>query len=40
MVDLEFAHIHNPPIGSMRLTLLPALRDTGALGNRSTLLAA
>lgn len=27
MVDLEFAHIHNPPIGSMHLTLPPALRE-------------
>jgi hypothetical protein len=27
MVDLEFAHIHNPPIGSMHLTLPQALRD-------------
>jgi hypothetical protein len=27
MVDLEFAHIHNPPIGSMHLTLPLALRD-------------
>jgi phospholipase/carboxylesterase len=27
MVDLEFAHIHNPPIGSMHLTLPHALRD-------------
>ncbi len=27
MVDLEFAHIHNPPIGSMHLTLPEALRD-------------
>jgi hypothetical protein len=27
MVDLEFAHIHNPPIGSMHLTLPKALRD-------------
>jgi hypothetical protein len=30
MVDFEFAHIHNPPIGSMHLTLPPALRDTAA----------
>jgi hypothetical protein len=30
MVDLEFAHIHNPPIGSMHLTLPPALRDAAA----------
>lgn len=27
MVDLEFAHIHNPPIGSLHLTLPKALRD-------------
>jgi phospholipase/carboxylesterase len=27
MVDLEFAHIHNPPIGSMHMTLPPSLRD-------------
>jgi Family of unknown function (DUF5519) len=27
MVDLEFAHIHNPPIGSMHLTLPKALRE-------------
>jgi hypothetical protein len=26
MVDLEFAHIHNPPVGSLHLTLPPALR--------------
>jgi hypothetical protein len=30
MVDLEFAHIHNPPIGSMHLTLPPALREAVA----------
>jgi phospholipase/carboxylesterase len=27
MVDLEFAHIHNPPIGSMHLTLPKSIRD-------------
>jgi Family of unknown function (DUF5519) len=27
MVDLEFAHIHNPPIGSMHLTLPGPLRE-------------
>ena len=27
MVDLEFAHIHNPPIGSMHLTLPEPLRE-------------
>jgi hypothetical protein len=27
MVDLEFAHIHNPPIGSMHLTLPELLSD-------------
>jgi hypothetical protein len=27
MVDLEFAHIHNPPIGSMHLTLPIAIRE-------------
>ncbi len=27
MVDLEFAHIHNPPIGSMHLTLPVEIRD-------------
>jgi hypothetical protein len=27
MVDLEFAHIHNPPIGSLHLTLPLAVRD-------------
>jgi Family of unknown function (DUF5519) len=27
MVDLEFAHIHNPPIGSMHLTLPELVRD-------------
>jgi hypothetical protein len=27
MIDLEFAHIHNPPIGSMHLTLPKELRD-------------
>lgn len=27
MIDLEFAHIHNPPIGSLHLTLPPVLRD-------------
>ncbi len=27
MVDLEFAHIHNPPIGSMHLTLPTEIRD-------------
>jgi phospholipase/carboxylesterase len=26
MVDLEFAHIHNPPIGSMHLTLPAEIR--------------
>ncbi len=26
MVDREFAHIHNPPIGSLHPTLPPALR--------------
>ncbi len=30
MVDLEFAHIHNPPIGSMHLTLPPVLREAAA----------
>jgi hypothetical protein len=30
MVDLEFAHIHNPPIGSMHMTLPPALREAAA----------
>jgi Family of unknown function (DUF5519) len=27
MVDLEFAHIHNPPAGSMHLTLPAEIRD-------------
>jgi Family of unknown function (DUF5519) len=27
MVDLEFAHVHNPPIGSMHLTLPVEIRD-------------
>jgi Family of unknown function (DUF5519) len=27
MVDLEFAHIHNPPVGSMHLTLPSDIRD-------------
>jgi Family of unknown function (DUF5519) len=27
MVDLEFAHIHNPPVGSMHLTLPAEIRD-------------
>ncbi len=27
MVDLEFAHIHNPPVGSMHLTLPANIRD-------------
>ncbi len=27
MVDLEFAHIHNPPIGSMHLTLPTQVRE-------------
>jgi phospholipase/carboxylesterase len=27
MVDLEFAHIHNPPVGSMHLTLPAEVRD-------------
>lgn len=27
MVDLEFAHIHNPPVGSLHLTLPESLRD-------------
>jgi hypothetical protein len=26
MVDLEFAHIHNPPIGSLHMTLPPEVR--------------
>jgi Family of unknown function (DUF5519) len=30
MVDLEFAHIHNPPIGSIHLTMPPALREAAA----------
>jgi hypothetical protein len=30
MVDLEFAHIHNPPIGSIHLTLPPVLREAAA----------
>jgi hypothetical protein len=30
MVNLEFAHIHNPPIGSMHLTLPPVLREAAA----------
>jgi hypothetical protein len=30
MVDFEFAHIHNPPIGSMHLTLPPVLREAAA----------
>lgn len=27
MVDFEFAHIHNPPVGSMHLTLPQVIRD-------------
>jgi hypothetical protein len=31
MVDLEFAHIHNPPIGSLHLTLPRPVRDLAVL---------